>query len=227
MKLEDILAKLESRIPKSWAESWDNPGLSLGNPKSDISLIAAALDRPLSLAIESAVKNELAVCSFHTNWDSSHEGVNKILAEKLGLNDITPLIPTSRPDRGWGMGAVGTFPSPVTVNECVKIIADRWHTCPISAYGDGNALISKTAAGGGACGDMWYEAAEAGAQLFITSDMSYHDRQDALAMGMNLIITDHGDTERVSLPSLAEITEYETGIPVKLIDEPLGYKRII
>ncbi len=261
MKLEEILTKLERRIPKSWAESWDNPGLSVGNPVSDVSLIAAALDanehtidaavkmgagllvthhplifkplkslifnRPLSRAVEAVVRNGLAVYSCHTNWDSSPEGVNKILAEKLGLTSIVPLIPAQRPDRGWGIGAAGTFCAPVSVTECVRIVSERWQISPISAYGDENAVIDKAAIGGGSCGDMWNEAVEAGAQIFITSDMSYHDRQDALAMGLNLIITDHGDTERISLDALAKITEYETGITVKLIKEPLSYKRII
>ena len=44
MKLSDVTAKIEARIPKCWAEDWDNPGLALGHSEADISRIAVALD---------------------------------------------------------------------------------------------------------------------------------------------------------------------------------------
>ena len=44
MKLSEVTAKIEARIPKCWAEDWDNPGLALGHSEADISRIAVALD---------------------------------------------------------------------------------------------------------------------------------------------------------------------------------------
>ena len=44
MKLSEIIARIEKRIPKSWAESWDNPGLAVGDPGAEIDGIALSLD---------------------------------------------------------------------------------------------------------------------------------------------------------------------------------------
>lgn len=260
LKLIELISQVEKRIPRCWAEDWDNPGLSVGAYSAEISQIAVALDanektvasavnmgaqllithhplifKPLkSLALNDsvsrtaalAVKNDLAVYSAHTNWDSSPEGVNKILADTLGLQEIKPMLPADKQDGSWGIGAVGSFAGPITLEECLKIMRERWRIEPLSAYSN-NDSITKAAVGGGSCGDMWSEALQAGAQLFITSDISYHQRQDALTEGLNLIITDHGDTERLSLPYLAKIIETETGVRTTLLSETMTYKKII
>lgn len=44
MKLSDVVNRIERRVPLSWAEEWDNPGLCVGDPSSDISRAALALD---------------------------------------------------------------------------------------------------------------------------------------------------------------------------------------
>ncbi len=260
MKLRELLSKIEKRLPKCWAEDWDNPGLAVGAYSEDISQIAVALDanektvtsavnigaqllithhplifKPLksltfndsaSRTIALAVKKDLAIYSVHTNWDSSPEGVNKILADALGLQAIHPLLPSGKHDGSWGIGAVGSFLNPVNIEECLKIMRERWRIEPLSAYINSDS-VTKVAVGGGACGDMWYEALQAGSQLFITSDISYHQRQDALTEGLSLIITDHGETERLSLPYLANIIEAETGLGTTVLHEVMTYKKII
>lgn len=254
MKLGDIVKRIEKRISLSWAESWDNPGLAVGDPCADVSRIALALDAapevveaaalagcgmlvthhpiifrpmksivfnaPAPRTVALAIQRGVALYSAHTNWDSSPEGVNVSLARALELADAAPLAAPAVKNGAWGMGAVGSFMAPIAIEDCLSLLRERWRLSTCTGYGDAGRLVSRVALGGGACGDMWPLAVEAGADLFITSDVSYHHRNDALNMGLNLIVTDHGETERVSLPALAAMIEEVSGLPVEILDEP-------
>jgi len=166
-----------------------------------------------------AIKNGLSLYAAHTNWDSSPEGVNFTLAELLGLDDIEPLTPPAELSSSWGMGAVGELMMPMPFETVMKLIKERWCLSSCTGYGSRNAMIKKIALGGGSCGDMWPKAAEKGASLFVTADMSYHNRQDALNCRLKLIDVDHGAMERASLPRLKSIIEKETGLIAELIPE--------
>ena len=177
------------------------------------------LYKPTPRAIALAIKNEIAVYSSHTNWDSSPEGVNFCLADKLELIDIKPLLRPTISNGAWGLGAVGELTSAIDMNDCLRMLKGRWHVSSCIGYGEVSRKIKKIAIGGGSCGNMWQDAVKANADVFITSDVTYHQRQDLLGMGLNLTITDHGEMERVSLPTLSEIIEKETFLPVVILEE--------
>ena len=55
MKLYEIAEAIEKRVPKEWAEPWDNPGLLAGERGAEVEKIAVALDaspRTVALAAE-------------------------------------------------------------------------------------------------------------------------------------------------------------------------------
>lgn len=256
MRLADLIFKLEKRIPLCWAEEWDNPGLAVGDPDSDVSRVAVALDvtedtvrqaasagcgllvshhptiframkrlifrTPGPRAIAMAIQNQVALYAAHTNWDSSGEGVNFCLAGSLGLDDIEPLVPPSVDNGAWGLGAVGNFRGETSLLDCMKLAKERWRLSSCSGFGDETRPIRRVAVGGGACGDFWQQALDAGTDVFITADIPYHHRNDALSMGLRLIAVDHGEMERVSLPALRSLIAAETGLEaVPLPEAPL------
>lgn len=51
------------------------------------------LDRPEGRLIAGLIKNDIAVYAAHTNLDSAAEGVNHVLAEKLGITEVKTLNP--------------------------------------------------------------------------------------------------------------------------------------
>lgn len=261
MKLCDVVSLIEKRMPLTWSEEWDNSGLLVGDPDSDIVKAGIALDvteetvlkatrsgcqllvthhpiifrplkniipdRPAGKAMVTAIKNGLSLYAAHTNWDSSPEGVNFTLAELLGLDEIEPLAPPADGSSSRGMGAVGEIMMPMPLDTVMKLIKERWCLSSCTGYGSRSAMIRKIALGGGSCGDMWPKAAEKGASLFVTADMSYHNRQDALNCGLKLLDVDHGEMERASLPRLKSIIEKETGLIVELIPETEREKFIL
>lgn len=253
MRLADLISKIEKRIPRAWAEEWDNTGLTVGDPDSGIAKIALALDvteqavrqavangcqllvshhpiifnpmrnlvfeSPGPWAIKQAIQSSVALYAIHTNWDSSGEGVNFCLSNALRLNDIKPLVPPQSDKGAWGMGAVGDFAGEKSLYDCMMLVRERWQLSYCSAFGDESNPVRRVAIGGGSCGDLWPYALSAGADVFITSDMSYHHRNDALSMGLSLIIADHGEMERVSLAALKALIAEETRLEVVLLKE--------
>lgn len=251
MKLSDVTAKIEARIPKCWAEDWDNPGLALGHSEADISRIAVALDataenvesaedlgcemlvthhpvifRPVSSvtdagiagrALLAAAEKKTALYSAHTNWDCSPEGVNFSLASLLRIRSPKPLVPAQA--GSWGLGASGDLPEPVSADAFLNALHECWGLNDFTFYGDTGKVIRRIALGGGSCQDLWHSALQARADCFITADISYHIKQEALAAGLSIVSADHGEMERASLPALAEILKEETGLEVFLLKE--------
>ena len=259
LKVSEIAARIEKRIPLGWAEEWDHPGLAAGDPDGDVSKIALALDvscesvelaaeagcqllvthhpaifRPFGTVVFSvpaqksvamALRKGLALYAAHTNWDVSPEGVNEMLAASLDLAAVEPLQQPAVRNGSWGLGAVGSLIAPVSLGEFLSILVERWRLTDFRAYGDAKCRVRKIALGGGACADLWPLAKKAGADVFVTSDVRYSERNDALSAGLNMIVTDHGETERVSLARLKVVVEEVTGLPVELLKET-GPRRV-
>jgi dinuclear metal center YbgI/SA1388 family protein len=128
MKLKELCSYLDTAVPLSFQEDYDNCGLQVGIPEAEISSALVTIDvtgevieeaiahkcdvvvshHPLifrgikSLTgrsyveriIHSAIKNDLAIYSSHTNLDVFKDGVSRKMAEKLGLEDIVVLSPS-------------------------------------------------------------------------------------------------------------------------------------
>lgn len=175
--------------------------------------------KPTQRAIMLAIKNNMAVYSAHTNWDSSPEGVNFSLAQKLDLKSLEPLLPAELKNGAWGLGVLGELNKEMNIVDFLKLIKEKWNLSACTAYGNLDRSVKKIAIGGGSCGDLWEHAWEANADVFVTSDVSYNLRIDILNMGLSLILTDHGETEKVSLESLADVVKQETTLPVVILNE--------
>lgn len=172
-------------------------------------------DRPDTKAVSIAFSLKVDIIACHTNFDSAHEGVNEYLASAAGLTNIMPLIPSSD-ERGFGMGAAGTINRTDCTAFCQKIAA-KWG---LSGYRliNKNKYITKAALCGGAGGDLWKEARDAGADLYITADLRYHECLAAVDAGLSLMICDHGEMENPALRPFVQKLADLTQLPVKYLD---------
>ena len=165
--------------------------------------------------ISASLKGGIAVYSSHTNWDSSPDGVNVILSDLLGLDDVLPL--GSPHDGAWGMGSIGRLRRPLTLSSLARAAKRAWGLSYLMVYGDNVGPLSVVALCGGAGGDFLPAAIEKGADVFITADVSYHWVMHAQSTGMPLITVNHGEMEAASLPGLRDLIRDVTGLGVKLI----------
>lgn len=244
----DAASAIESRIPREWAEDWDNVGLVIGDGDRDVSRIVVALDAtpdviegaaagsamlvvhhppiframkdfsrpsPQLAVLASAIKAGVCVYAAHTNWDSSPEGVNAVLAHELGLRGVRPIVPSSR--GAWGMGAIGDLDREISSRDLARRIRGAWGLSWAALYGD-DAPVRRVALCGGSGGDFADAARSSGADIFITADMSYHEIEDARAMGLSIVDVGHGEMESASLDALAHVVSSATGLEASIAD---------
>ena len=134
----------------------------------------------------------------HTNLDQVKGGVNDVLAERLGLQNIEIINPVD----DFGLLRYGT----VEEQSMEAFLATVKHNldCDGLRYVNSNVPVRKVAVGGGACADEMHEAFAAGCDTFVTSDVKYNQFWDAYDLGMNLIDAGHFHTENPVVAVLAE-----------------------
>ncbi len=141
----------------------------------------------------SLLSHGLSVYCAHTNLDSAVGGVNDVLARILELEDVRPL---GAEGTSAAMGRVGVFREAMKAAEALVFVKNKLNR-PVLAYGGtvNEAVIRKVALCGGAGTSFMAEAAAAGADMFVTGDMKYHDAQEAEKEGILLVDGGHYGTE--------------------------------
>ena len=105
----------------------------------------------------------------HTTADKVIAGVSGAMARRLGLTDIAVMAD----EGGYGLGAVGTLPRPMTGEEAIAYVKEKFGLKTVRASKPVER-VEKVAMCGGS-GSSEIDAARAtGAQLYISGDISYH-----------------------------------------------------
>lgn len=141
------------------------------------------------------IENGIAAINAHTNLDCAPGGVNDILANKLGLQDICVIDPkgTDEEDREYGLLRQGKV-AKQTLSQFLSIVKIALG-CDGLRYVDGGKAVCNVAVGGGACAGEMELAVKAGCDTFVTADVKYNQFWDAKALGLNLIDAGHFHTE--------------------------------
>ena len=124
-------------------------------------------------AVIKAIKNDVVIVAMHTNLDNALDGVNFKMAEKMGLTDLQPL---QEPDvDGKWSGVVGTLPAPMSAEDFVTMLKERFGVASVRANELLRRPVSRVALCGGAGSFMLGDALRAGADAFVTGEMGYHE----------------------------------------------------
>lgn len=159
---------------------------------------------PVGRRLLALTEGHIAAICAHTNLDLAAGGVNDALARKLGLKEVGLLFQSGRGEDGaaYGIGRIGLVEGFSDLGSFAVFVRDT-----LDAQGlrleDAGKPVCKVAVGGGSCGDLLGDAAEAGCDTFVTADVKYDVFLDARAMGINLIDAGHFSTENVICPVVA------------------------
>ena len=123
-------------------------------------------------AVMKAIKAGISIYAAHTNADKVLEGVSGAMAARLGLVNVQILADEGE---GTGLGVVGDFPQPVTPQQAVELVKDRFALKCLKSSRPVNGPISRVAMCGGSGGSLISAAQKSGAQLYISGDISYHN----------------------------------------------------
>ena len=152
---------------------------------------------PVERAVAMAIKHDITIYSAHTNMDSAWQGVSFRMAEKIGMTNLTFLDGNLVEPYGdvdcatAGCGVIGDI-EPAPAREVLKRVKEAFEVGAVRYSGDGNRMVSRVALCGGAGGFLLDKAVEAGAQLYVTADMRYHDFLDN---NQRIVVADIGHYE--------------------------------
>ena len=154
-------------------------------------------DAAITRGLITLVQNGISHFCAHTNLDSAEGGVNDVLAETLGLGNISPIA-----ENHWNMLRCGELPQQ-NLSHFLKTVKEKLHA-PGLRYCDAGKPVRKVAVGGGACSGGLFDALQAGCDTFVTADVKYNEFWDACEQGLNLIDAGHFYTENPVVAVLAE-----------------------
>lgn len=151
----------------------------------------------LGSMIYNLIRHDIAVYSAHTNLDNLSWGVNGVLSQVLGLSQCRVLRPLpGHTDEGAGMVGQLEFPLPATAwLEQLKLTLGL----PVLRLSQLSCqVVSRVAICGGSGAFLIDDAIAAGADIYLTGDLKYHDFQRAEGR-ITLVDVGHFESEQFAV----------------------------
>jgi len=168
--------------------------------------------------VAKALESRMNIFSMHTNLDVCPHGTSFLLAQKLGLGELrflSPLRLRAPFDVGWG--AIGRFEQSLSIMDLRDKVAEALGMDLIRVIArEGGDTFRAVAVGAGSLSNLIPDVIAQSIGAFITSDMKYHDAQDALGDGVSILDVDHYYAERPVLDQVKTMLEPQVDVPVMI-----------
>jgi dinuclear metal center YbgI/SA1388 family protein len=163
-------------------------------------------------AVIFSIKNDVAIYAIHTNLDTVFDGVNNRIADQLGLINRQVLLPKdtigslSNDYQSVGSGLLGELPEPLNEAGFLHMLKTSFDLTVIRHTPLLGKNIEKVAVCGGSGSFLIEKALKAGADIYISSDIKYHEFFDA---NSQMVIADigHWESEQFTTDLLIEILQ--------------------
>ena len=169
-----------------------------------------AEDRYKGAALSRLIRAGVALVAAHTNADVVETGTSAVIASRLGLVDVTPIVP-SRDVPARGIGRSGALASPLTLGKLAALLGEILPPTAggIRVSGDFDQVVTTVALCGGAGDSLLSETAVQDADVYVTSDLRHHPASEArenarVGAGPALIDVSHWASEWLWLDTAAE-----------------------
>ncbi len=222
--VKDIYNFIDNIALFNTAEEWDNSGLLVGDEKKIVNKIILALDctedvinqaiscdadlivthhpiifKPLSEVtadslVYKLIKNDLSIICAHTNYDKSINGVNDILCNTVGLENVEQI-------EGACLN-VGILTNAMNSNEFSQFVKAKLNG--VVRFNNVDKIIKKVAVCSGSGSDYLSLAKNLDCDALLTGDGSHHSFLDADEMGITLVCAGHFETENIAIKPLAD-----------------------
>lgn len=211
--------------PRERAMDWDNVGLLVGDPQTEVKRVTVALDITEAVVEEAADFGAELIVAHHPVMNCTWQPVQSLredlplgrllrgLVQKGiaaicmhtnldvapgGVNDVLAgalKLVDPGPLADDGLGRVGLVADGPVPLDEYAARVAEALHCTGVRYADGGKPVLRVAVGGGACGEYMEQAASMGCDTFVTADLKYHDFLKAKPHGINLIDAGHFPTE--------------------------------
>jgi dinuclear metal center YbgI/SA1388 family protein len=152
----------------------------------------------------------ISVYSPHTAWDSAERGINAMLAERLNLEDVRPLVPhgeqtpaLGEPSSDVGAGRIGNLPKACRASELAGLCRQLFPESRTRGV-DAGLAVRRVAVACGSGGSLLPQAVAAHCDLFLTGEATFHQCLEAQAAGVSLLMIGHFASERFAMVELAQ-----------------------
>ena len=156
-----------------------------------------------------AIQQGVTIAAMHTNLDNAVNGVNYMIAHKMGLTDIRPMnggaCPPGNDDPSAKVqGVKGMLPEALDAEAFISMVKETFHVeCAMC-----NELLKKpvrtVAVCGGAGSFLLGDAIAAGADAFVTGEMGYHEFFGH-EQQIQIVVIGHYQSEQYTSELLQEI----------------------
>ncbi|WP_336249745.1 Nif3-like dinuclear metal center hexameric protein [Stomatohabitans albus] len=149
-----------------------------------------------------AAERGVAIFAAHTNFDARPDTTSWTALNTLG---ITTSHPIGGDDHERSLGLLGTLPQPEPLIDVFMKVRNQLPS-PHARLGtqDPHRLVQHIACVGGSGASLAEQARNAGADVFITGDVSHHEALDAITMGLAIIDAGHYGTESPAMATMID-----------------------
>ena len=155
------------------------------------------------------IRAGIAIYSPHTGFDSAAAGINQMVCQRMGLQNIQPLQPINTendtPEPTVGAGRFGQTTGAIKLAEFIENAKATFDIQQIQYVGDLAQTVAKAATACGAGGSFIDRVVQVGCDTFITGEANFHTCLEAKARGIALILLGHYSSERFAIEELATV----------------------
>lgn len=253
MRVSDLVDRLSERLPFDWAEAWDRPGLSVGNPSEEVRGVACALDvtretiaaaceqgcnvllthhpvflDPPATVTPDPIRSGLAGACV---WDAARLGVS-LVAFHTNLDKSDDALDLAA--GLLGLRRMGRLQEPdgygavldagtLTVGDLADRCAGTFAGTPI-VWGSRDAIPGLVSFCSGSLGSLGELAPARGVGCVVSGEAGYHRLEDLLSRGVGAILLGHDASELPFAGLLARIAREEApDIRIVTLDEQLRW----
>lgn len=156
----------------------------------------------------SLIRNDINYYAMHTNFDVM--GMADAAADELGLKNRGVLYVTYEDEISReGLGRSGKLPRIMSLRDCAEYVKKVFGLDQVAVYGDLSGDVEKMAVLPGSGKDETAFALSAGADVYLTGDLSHHAGIDAMEQGLCVIDAGHFGLEKIFMPYMKEFFERE------------------
>ena len=234
MKVRELYARLNEKIPPSLSCSWDNDGLMCApDAEAEVKRVLVALDITAAVVREATLGGFDLIVSHHPlifaplrALDPADPVAKKVIAllragvaamsfhtrldaVKGGVNDVLAEalgLCDAVPfgPEGEAIGRIGSLEKPTTLGEFAMKVKSV--TCADCVqFADAGRTVRRVAVLGGSGSSDVAAAERAGADTYVTGELKHNNLTDAPERGMNLVAAGHFYTENLICERIREL----------------------
>ena len=196
-----IIDVMENLAPLTLKEDWDNPGLLVGNPEQEVQSVLLTLDVTKENVCYAVDHGFDCIISHHPVIFSGIKALRtdtydgRMFAQLLSHNIGVYCSHTLDGEEGSSMGRIGRLSEVMSLAEVMEYIKVKLNRPVLPYGGKEKEIVESIALCGGAATCFMNDAVRAGADLYLTGDIKYHDFQQAVKDDIFLVDGGHYGTE--------------------------------